>query len=110
PASGSCRKCGTSTTTARHARSTCTSPRCGRSWATIRPTRASSRPYAGSDSASKPVDVRRLLLASTLTIVVAILVLFGVPLGIVVDRAVHSDAQSRLESEATRVARELGRA
>ena len=52
--------------------------------------------------------MRRRLLASTLTIVVAILVLFGVPLGIVVDRAVHADAQSRLESEATRVARELG--
>jgi signal transduction histidine kinase len=54
--------------------------------------------------------VRRRLLASTLTIVVAILVLFGVPLGIVVDHAVHSDARSRLESEATRVARELTRA
>ena len=54
--------------------------------------------------------MRRRLLASTLTIVVAILVLFGVPLGIVLDRAVHADAQSRLESEATRVARELGRA
>jgi len=51
--------------------------------------------------------VRRRLLASTLTIVVAILVLFGVPLGIVLDRAVHADAQSRLETEATRVAREL---
>ena len=54
--------------------------------------------------------MRRRLLASTLTIVVAILVLFGVPLGIVLDRAVHADAQSRLESEATRVAREIGRA
>jgi signal transduction histidine kinase len=54
--------------------------------------------------------VRRRLLASTLTIVVAILVLFGVPLGIVVDHAIHADARSRLESEATRVARELGRA
>jgi signal transduction histidine kinase len=54
--------------------------------------------------------VRRRLLASTLTIVVAILVLFGVPLAIVLDRAVHADAQSRLESEATRVARELSRA
>lgn len=53
--------------------------------------------------------MRRRLLASTLTIVVAILVLFGVPLGIVLDRAVHADAQSRLESEATRIARELGR-
>jgi signal transduction histidine kinase len=54
--------------------------------------------------------VRRLLLASTLTIVVAILILFGVPLGIVVDRAVHSDAQSRLQREAMRVARDLNRA
>jgi len=54
--------------------------------------------------------VRRRLLASTLTIVVAILVLFGVPLGIVVDHAVHADARSRLETEATRVARELSRA
>jgi signal transduction histidine kinase len=54
--------------------------------------------------------VRRRLLASTLTIVVAILVLFGVPRGIVVDHAVHADARSRLESEATRVARELTRA
>ena len=45
--------------------------------------------------------MRRRLLASTLTIVVAILVLFGVPLGIVVDHAVHSDARSRLETEAT---------
>jgi signal transduction histidine kinase len=51
--------------------------------------------------------MRRRLLASTLTIVVAILVLFGVPLGIVVDRAVHADARSRLDTEATRVAREL---
>lgn len=53
--------------------------------------------------------MRRLLLASTLTIVVAILVLFGVPLGIVVDRAIHSDAQSRLQREAMRVARDLSR-
>jgi signal transduction histidine kinase len=53
--------------------------------------------------------VRRRLLASTLTIAVAILVLFGVPLGMVLDRAVHADARSRLEREATRVARELGR-
>jgi signal transduction histidine kinase len=53
--------------------------------------------------------VRRRLLASTLTIAVAILVLFGVPLGIVLDRAVHADAQSRLQREAARVAREVGR-
>ncbi|HTD49551.1 MAG TPA: HAMP domain-containing sensor histidine kinase [Acidimicrobiia bacterium] len=52
--------------------------------------------------------MRRLLLASTLTIVVAILLLFGVPLGIVLDRAVHADAQSRLQREASRVAREVG--
>jgi signal transduction histidine kinase len=51
--------------------------------------------------------VRRLLLASTLTIVVAILLLFGVPLGIVLDRAVHSDAQSALQSEAKHVAVEI---
>ncbi len=53
--------------------------------------------------------MRRRLLASTLTIVVAILILFGVPLGIVLDRSVHADAHSRLQSEATRIARELGR-
>jgi signal transduction histidine kinase len=53
--------------------------------------------------------VRRRLLASTLTIVAAILILFGVPLGIVLDRSVHADAQSRLSAEATRIARELGR-
>ena len=53
--------------------------------------------------------MRRRLLASTLTIVVAILLLFGVPLGVVLDRSVHADAQSRLESEATRIARELSR-
>jgi signal transduction histidine kinase len=52
--------------------------------------------------------VRRLLLASTLTIVVAILVLFGVPLGIVLDRAVHADAQAQLAREATKVAVEIG--
>jgi signal transduction histidine kinase len=51
--------------------------------------------------------VRRRLLASTLTIVVAILVLFGVPLGVVLDRAVHTDAQSRLSAEANRVALRL---
>ena len=44
--------------------------------------------------------MRRLLLASTLTIVVAILVLFGVPLGIVLARAIHADAQSALQNEA----------
>jgi signal transduction histidine kinase len=53
--------------------------------------------------------VRRRLLASTLTIVVAILVLFGVPLGVVLDRSVHADAKSRLQAEAARIARELGR-
>ncbi len=52
--------------------------------------------------------MRRLLLASTLTIVVAILVMFGVPLGIVLDRAVHADAKSGVEIEAIRVAREVG--
>src|SRR5262249_16472969 len=76
---------------------------------TIPPIPGSSRRCAASGSASKPGDVRRLLLASTLTIVVAILILFGVPLGIVVDRAIHSDAQSRLQREAMRVARDLNR-
>ena len=51
--------------------------------------------------------MRRLLLASTLTIVVAILVLFGVPLGIVLDRAVHADARSSLQNEANHVAFEI---
>ena len=51
--------------------------------------------------------MRRRLLASTLTIVVAILVLFGVPLGIVLDRAVHADAQSHTQSEANNVANKL---
>jgi signal transduction histidine kinase len=51
--------------------------------------------------------VRRLLLASTLTIVVAILALYGVPLGIVLDRAVHADAQSKLQREATTVYNEI---
>ena len=54
--------------------------------------------------------MRRRLLVSTLTIVVAILVLFGVPLGVVLDRSVHADAKSRLQAEATRIAREFGRA
>jgi signal transduction histidine kinase len=50
--------------------------------------------------------VRRRLLASTLTIALASLVLFGVPLGFVIDRVIHDDAQSRLEREALRVARQ----
>ena len=37
--SDSCRKCGTSTTSARPARSTCTFRRCAGSWATTRPAR-----------------------------------------------------------------------
>jgi signal transduction histidine kinase len=53
--------------------------------------------------------VRRRLLASTLIIAVAIVVVFGVPLGVVLDRAVHADAQSRLQREADRVAREISR-
>lgn len=51
--------------------------------------------------------MRRRLLTSTLTIVVAILLLFGIPIGIVLDRSVHSDARSRLTREATQVARYL---
>ena len=53
--------------------------------------------------------MRRRLLASTLTIAVAIVILFGVPLGVVLDRAVHADARSRLQREAVRVAREVAR-
>jgi signal transduction histidine kinase len=53
--------------------------------------------------------VRRRLLASTLIIAVAIVILFGVPLGVVLDRAVHADARSRLQREAVRVAREVAR-
>ncbi len=51
--------------------------------------------------------MRRRLLASTLTIALASLVLFGVPLGFVIDRVIHDDAQSRLDREAIRVAREV---
>ena len=53
--------------------------------------------------------MRRRLLASTLIIAVAIVVVFGVPLGVVLDRAIHADAQSRLQREADRVAREITR-
>ncbi len=53
--------------------------------------------------------MRRRLLTSTLTIVIATVALFGIPLGFVLDRVVHEDAQSRLDRDATRVAVELNR-
>ena len=52
--------------------------------------------------------MRRRLLASTLTIIVATIAVFGIPLGFVLDRAVHDDAEARLVRDATRVANELG--
>ncbi|HWS47315.1 MAG TPA: ATP-binding protein [Acidimicrobiia bacterium] len=52
--------------------------------------------------------MRRRLLASILTIALATVVLFGVPLAFVVDRVVHDDAQARLQHDAERIARELG--
>jgi signal transduction histidine kinase len=42
-----------------------------------------------------------------LTIVIATVALFGIPLGFVLDRVVHEDAQSRLDRDATRVSVEL---
>jgi len=48
--------------------------------------------------------MRRRLLASTLTIVIATVAIFGIPLGFVLDRVVHEDAQSRLDRDANRVA------
>src|SRR5438105_823931 len=53
--------------------------------------------------------MRRRLLTSTLTIVVATVALFGVPLAFVLDRVVHDEAQSQLERDATRVAQQLGK-
>ncbi len=53
--------------------------------------------------------MRRRLLTSTLTIVIATVALFGIPLGFVLDRVVHEDAQSRLDRDATRVSLELSR-
>jgi signal transduction histidine kinase len=51
--------------------------------------------------------MRRRLLASTLTIVIATVLLFGLPLAIVLDRVVHDEAQDRLVHDANRLAREL---
>jgi signal transduction histidine kinase len=53
--------------------------------------------------------MRRRLLTSTLTIVIATVALFGIPLAFVLDRVVHDEAQSQLDRDATRVARELGK-
>jgi hypothetical protein len=53
--------------------------------------------------------MRRRLLTSTLTIVIATVALFGIPLAFVLDRVVHDEAQSQLERDATRVAQELGK-
>ena len=52
--------------------------------------------------------MRRRLLASTLSIAIATVALFGIPLAFVLDRVVHNDAQDRLQRDAVRVARELG--
>ena len=65
-------------------------------------------PSAESASVSKPAEttgMRRRLLTSTLTIVIATVVLFGIPLAFVLDRVVHDEAQSQLDRDATRVAR-----
>jgi hypothetical protein len=51
---------------------------------------------------------RRALSSALVATIAAIFVVFGVSLGLALDRAVHADAQSRLEREASRVARELG--
>ena len=51
--------------------------------------------------------MRRRLLASTLSIAIATVALFGIPLAFVLDRVVHNDAQDRLQRDAVRVAREL---
>src|ERR1700745_2204822 len=53
--------------------------------------------------------MRRRLLTSTLTILIATVALFGIPLGFVLDRVVHEDAQSRLDRDATRVSEELAK-
>ena len=53
--------------------------------------------------------MRRRLLTSTLTIVIATVAIFGIPLGFVLDRVVHDDAQSRLDHDATRVSAELAK-
>jgi signal transduction histidine kinase len=51
--------------------------------------------------------VRRRLLTSTLTIILATVALLGIPLGFVVDRVVHDDAQTRLVRDALRIEREF---
>jgi signal transduction histidine kinase len=51
--------------------------------------------------------VRRRLLASTLTIALAAVIVFGIPLAFVLDRVIHDTAQARVERDATRLAHEL---
>src|SRR5437879_3654124 len=51
--------------------------------------------------------MQQRLLLSTLTVVLAAFILFGIPLAFVLDRVVHEDAQARLLHDASRVAREL---
>jgi len=53
--------------------------------------------------------VRRRLLASTLTIALVAVVVFGIPLGFVLDRVLHDTGQARVAHDATRVARQLRR-
>jgi signal transduction histidine kinase len=53
--------------------------------------------------------MRRRLLTSTLTIAIATVAIFGIPLAFVLDRVVHDDAQSRLDRDATRVSVELAK-
>jgi len=54
--------------------------------------------------------VRRRLLASTLTIALVAVVVFGIPLAFVLDRVIHDTAQARVERDASRVAHSLDKA
>jgi signal transduction histidine kinase len=51
--------------------------------------------------------VRRRLLASTLTIALVAVVVFGIPLAFVLDRVLHDTAQARVARDALRVAHQL---
>src|SRR4051794_8152966 len=51
--------------------------------------------------------MRRRLLTSTLSIVIATVALLGIPLAFVLDRVVHDEAQSQLDRDATRVVKAL---
>ena len=53
--------------------------------------------------------MRRRLLTSTLTIVIATIAVFGIPLAFVLDRVVHDDAQARLARDGERVATEYAK-